>query len=80
MVVALHSGGTNIAESDATLKHVFAYGVGIDLTRRDHQGGGEGQGQPVGRRESVRPLRRRHRRCAARARLAIPTMRLCRSR
>jgi fumarylpyruvate hydrolase len=36
MVVALSSGGTEIAESDA-LNHVFGYGVGIDLTRRDLQ-------------------------------------------
>jgi len=36
MVVALGSGGSNIAAPDA-LKHVFGYGVGLDLTRRDLQ-------------------------------------------
>jgi fumarylpyruvate hydrolase len=36
MVVALQSGGINIAEAQA-LKHVFGYAVGLDLTRRDLQ-------------------------------------------
>ena len=36
MVVALHSGGTNIDEEQA-LECVFAYGVGFDITRRDMQ-------------------------------------------
>lgn len=36
LVVALSSGGSNIATDDA-LKHVWGYGVGIDLTRRDLQ-------------------------------------------
>jgi len=36
MVVALHSGGTNIAVDEA-LKHVYGYAVGLDLTRRDLQ-------------------------------------------
>jgi len=36
LVVALKSGGTDIAPSQA-LDHVFGYGVGIDLTRRDLQ-------------------------------------------
>jgi fumarylpyruvate hydrolase len=36
MVVALKSGGTNIKTEDA-LSHVFGYGVGIDMTRRDLQ-------------------------------------------
>lgn len=36
MVVALHSGGVNIKPEDA-LRHVFGYGVGIDMTRRDLQ-------------------------------------------
>lgn len=36
MVVALGKGGQNIAESDA-LGHVFGYGVGLDMTRRDRQ-------------------------------------------
>jgi fumarylpyruvate hydrolase len=36
MVVALQSGGIDIAEAHA-LKHVFGYAVGLDLTRRDLQ-------------------------------------------
>lgn len=36
LVVALDRGGRDIAADDA-LDHVFGYGVGIDLTRRDHQ-------------------------------------------
>lgn len=36
MVVALKSGGTNISEADA-LDHVYAYGVGLDMTREDRQ-------------------------------------------
>ena len=36
MVVALKSGGSNIKTEDA-LSHVFGYGVGIDMTRRDLQ-------------------------------------------
>ena len=36
LVVALKSGGTNIKAADA-MQHVFAYAVGIDMTRRDLQ-------------------------------------------
>jgi fumarylpyruvate hydrolase len=36
MVIALQSGGVDIAESHA-LRHVFGYAVGLDLTRRDLQ-------------------------------------------
>ena len=36
LVVALHSGGENIA-IDQALSHVFGYAVGNDLTRRDLQ-------------------------------------------
>ena len=36
MVVALKSGGKNIAVDDA-LEHVYAYGVGLDMTREDLQ-------------------------------------------
>lgn len=35
-VVALKSGGADIALSDA-LSHIYGYGVGIDMTRRDLQ-------------------------------------------
>lgn len=36
MVVALKSGGTNIDPIDA-LKHVYGYGIGLDMTREDLQ-------------------------------------------
>jgi fumarylpyruvate hydrolase len=36
MVVALKSGGSNIDPADA-LDHVYAYGVGLDMTRQDLQ-------------------------------------------
>ncbi|MBH98719.1 MAG: fumarylacetoacetate hydrolase [Rhodospirillaceae bacterium] len=36
LVVALQSGGTNIDPADA-LDHVYAYGVGLDMTRQDLQ-------------------------------------------
>jgi fumarylpyruvate hydrolase len=36
LVVALQGGGANIAEEDA-LNHVYGYGVGLDMTRRDLQ-------------------------------------------
>ena len=45
MVVALHSGGTDIADADAR-GHIFAYGVGIDLTRRDLQAAAKAKGNP----------------------------------
>lgn len=36
MVVALKSGGSDISQTDA-LNHVYAYGVGLDMTRQDLQ-------------------------------------------
>ncbi len=45
MVVALHSGGTDIAEAEA-LRHVFGYAVGLDLTRRDLQAAAKAKGMP----------------------------------
>ena len=45
MVVALHSGGTDIAV-DSALTHVFGYAVGLDLTRRDLQAIAKSKGQP----------------------------------
>lgn len=45
MVVALHSGGTAIDAAQAP-KHIFGYGVGIDLTRRDLQAAAKTQGKP----------------------------------
>jgi len=45
LVVALHTGGKDIAEADA-LSHVFGYGVGLDMTRRDLQGEAKKLGRP----------------------------------
>lgn len=45
MVVALHSGGADISEQRA-LEHVFGYGVGLDLTRRDLQAVAKVKGMP----------------------------------
>lgn len=36
LVVAIGKGGRNITQADS-LKHVYGYGVGIDMTRRDLQ-------------------------------------------
>ena len=45
LVVALASGGTDIAVADA-LSHVYGYGVGIDMTRRDLQAVAKNAGRP----------------------------------
>ncbi|MCR9085288.1 MAG: fumarylacetoacetate hydrolase family protein [Rhodobacteraceae bacterium] len=45
MVVALKSGGKNISEADA-MSHVWGYGVGLDMTRRDLQGQMKKMGRP----------------------------------
>ncbi|OYX11886.1 MAG: 5-carboxymethyl-2-hydroxymuconate isomerase [Rhizobiales bacterium 32-66-8] len=45
LVVALKSGGENIP-LDQALDHVYGYGVGIDLTRRDLQGEAKKLGRP----------------------------------
>lgn len=45
MVVALKSGGVNISESEA-LSHVFGYGLGLDMTRRDLQAEAKKTGRP----------------------------------
>ncbi len=45
MIVALKSGGTNIPLEDA-LTHVYGYGVGLDMTRRDLQGIAKKMGRP----------------------------------
>ena len=45
MVVALKSGGVNITEADA-LEHVFGYGLGLDMTRRDLQSEAKKMGRP----------------------------------
>ena len=45
LVVAIGRGGRNIAAEDA-LEHVFGYGVGLDMTRRDLQGAAKKAGRP----------------------------------
>ncbi len=45
MVVAIGRGGANIAV-DKALDHVFGYGVGLDMTRRDLQGEAKKMGRP----------------------------------
>ncbi len=45
MVVALRSGGADIAPERA-LEHVWGYGVGLDMTRRDLQGEAKKLGRP----------------------------------
>lgn len=44
-VAALGSGGHSIPEGEA-LNHVFGYGVGLDMTRRDLQGQAKKMGRP----------------------------------
>lgn len=45
MVVAIGKGGADIPE-DKALEHVFGYGVGLDMTRRDLQGEAKKMGRP----------------------------------
>ena len=45
MVVAIGKDGADIAV-DAALDHVFGYGVGLDMTRRDLQGEAKKLGRP----------------------------------
>jgi fumarylpyruvate hydrolase len=45
MVVAIAEGGVDISEAKA-LNHVFGYGVGLDMTRRDVQGEAKKLGRP----------------------------------
>ncbi|MDT8856228.1 fumarylacetoacetate hydrolase family protein [Paracoccaceae bacterium Fryx2] len=45
MVVALKSGGVNIPV-DQALDHVWGYGIGLDMTRRDLQGIAKDMGRP----------------------------------
>lgn len=45
LVVALKSGGYNIPE-DQAYSHIFGYGVGLDMTRRDHQANAIENGLP----------------------------------
>jgi len=45
MYFALKSGGSNILEKDAQ-KHIFGFGIGIDMTRRDLQANSKKMGRP----------------------------------
>lgn len=45
MVAALSKGGSDIS-IDRALDHVFGYGVGLDMTRRDLQGEAKAMGRP----------------------------------
>lgn len=45
MIVALATGGRDISVEHA-LEHVYAYGVGLDLTRRDLQAAAKSKGNP----------------------------------
>jgi fumarylpyruvate hydrolase len=45
LIVALKSGGTNI-KPEAAMAHVYGYGVGLDMTRRDLQGQMKKMGRP----------------------------------
>ncbi len=45
LVVAIGTGGSNIAAADAH-KHIFGYAVGLDMTRRDLQNDMKKQGRP----------------------------------
>jgi fumarylpyruvate hydrolase len=45
LVVAIGKGGANIPEAKA-LEHVYGYGVGLDMTRRDLQGEAKKMGRP----------------------------------
>ena len=45
LVVALSTGGRDIA-ADRALDHVWGYGVGLDMTRRDLQGEAKKMGRP----------------------------------
>jgi len=45
LVVAIGTGGKNIAAADA-MKHVWGYAIGLDMTRRDLQGEAKKLGRP----------------------------------
>ncbi len=45
LVVAIGVGGNNISESES-LKHVYGYGAGLDMTRRDVQAAAKKMGRP----------------------------------
>ncbi len=45
LVVAIATGGVDIAEDKAN-DHIYGYGVGLDMTRRDLQGAARDKGRP----------------------------------
>ena len=45
LVVAIGTGGRNVKAADA-MRHVWGYGVGLDMTRRDLQGEAKKLGRP----------------------------------
>ena len=45
LVIALKSGGADIS-LEAALEHVYGYGLGLDMTRRDLQGEAKKLGRP----------------------------------
>ena len=45
LIVAIGKGGADIS-ADKALDHVFGYGVGLDMTRRDLQGAAKKMGRP----------------------------------
>ncbi|NCW63243.1 MAG: FAA hydrolase family protein, partial [Betaproteobacteria bacterium] len=45
LVVALNKGGSNIKEEDA-YDHIYGFGIGLDMTRRDLQGVCKKMGRP----------------------------------
>ncbi|MCQ0969611.1 fumarylacetoacetate hydrolase family protein [Paracoccus sp. TK19116] len=45
LIVALKSGGRDISIEDA-MNHVYGYGIGLDMTRRDLQGEAKKMGRP----------------------------------
>ncbi len=45
LVAAIGTGGKNIQAADA-LRHIWGYGIGLDMTRRDLQGEMKKQGRP----------------------------------
>ena len=62
LVVALGKGGKNIP-IDQALDHVYGYGVGLDMTRRDLQGEAKKLGRPweIGKAfDAFRPLHGDH--------------------
>jgi len=56
LIVAMKSGGLNIP-ADKAHEHIYGYGVGIDLTRRDLQLARAQERAALGSRQIIRPFR-----------------------